>query len=393
VLSLPAAQQYMRENGIDAWLLCDYRGNNQLFWQALGVARNPTRRAFLIVPRSGKPLLLTHIVDQFFFHDITLPKRIYKGWVEMREILCAALGDARKLALEYSVDGGVPTVSWVDAGTVELLRSWGHEIVTSADLFQVSAAAWDDFAIDSHKRACVLVAGVKDAAFDRVRSAIRAGRTISEYELQKFILGEFTRLGLETEGQPIVQVNGNSGTVHYEPTAQASAPIGVGDWLLIDIWARFPGERNVYSDIAWGAYAGREIPPRLQQVFDIVRGARDAALAAIRTAWECGEALEGWQVDDISRGVIAEAGYGDHFHHRTGHSMGPGRRLHALGVNLDNLETHDTRRLLPRTGFSIEPGIYLPEFGVRLEINVFIDPIAGPSVTTPIQDEIVRLVD
>ncbi|HVM86082.1 MAG TPA: aminopeptidase P family protein, partial [Candidatus Binatia bacterium] len=152
MLSLPAAQQYMRENGIDAWLLCDYRGNNQLFWQALGVARNPTRRAFLIVPRSGKPLLLTHIVDQFFFHDITLPKRIYKGWVEMREILCAALGDARKLALEYSVDGGVPTVSWVDAGTVELLRSWGHEIVTSADLFQVSAAAWDDFAIDSHKR-------------------------------------------------------------------------------------------------------------------------------------------------------------------------------------------------------------------------------------------------
>jgi Xaa-Pro aminopeptidase len=311
----------------------------------------------------------------------------------MREILRAALADACKLALEYSVEGGVPTVSWVDAGTVELLRSWGHEIVSSADLFQVSAAAWDDFAIDSHKRACVLVASVKDDAFDRVRSAIRAGRTISEYELQQFILAEFARLGLETEGQPIVQVNGNSGTVHYEPTATASASIGPEDWLLIDIWARYPGEKNVYSDIAWGAYAGRAVPQKLQQVFDIVRQARDTALAAIRGAWERGEALEGWQVDDIARGIIAAAGYGDHFHHRTGHSMGPGRRLHALGVNLDNLETHDTRRLLPRTGFSIEPGIYLPEFGVRLEINVFIDPIAGPSVTTPIQDEIVRLVD
>jgi|AraplaMF_Col_mMF_1032025.scaffolds.fasta_scaffold00022_92 Xaa-Pro aminopeptidase len=391
MLSLPDAQAYMRENAIDAWLMSDYRGNNQLFWQALGVARNPTRRAFLIVPKSGEPVLLTHIVDQFFFHDIVLPKRIYKGWVEMREILRATLGDARKLALEYSAEGGVPTVSWVDAGLVELLRSWGHDIVSSADLFQVSAAAWDDFAIDSHRRACVLVAGVKDAAFDRVRSAIAAGKTITEYQLQQFILAEFARLGLESEGQPIVQVNGNSGTVHYEPTAESSAPIGAGDWLLIDIWARFPGERNVYSDIAWGAYAGRDVPQKLRLVFEIVRRARDEALAAIRTAWERGEVLEGWQVDDIARGVIAAAGYAENFHHRTGHSMGPGRRLHALGVNLDNLETHDTRRILPRTGFSIEPGIYLPEFGVRLEINVFIDPLAGPTVTTPVQDAIVQL--
>lgn len=222
---------------------------------------------------------------------------------------------------------------------------------------------------------------------------IHAGRTISEYELQQFILAEFARLGLETEGQPIVQANGNSGTVHYEPTAETSAAIGFGDWLLIDIWARFPGERNVYSDIAWGAYAGREIPPMLQRVFDIVRAARDAALAAIRESWERGDALQGWQVDDVARDIIVAAGFGDRFHHRTGHSMGPGRRLHALGVNLDNLETHDTRQILPRTGFSIEPGIYLPDFGVRLEINVFIDPISGPSVTTPIQDQIVRLVD
>lgn len=302
------------------------------------------------------------------------------------------LGPAQTLALEYSEEGGVPTVSWTDAGTVELLRSWGYAIATSADLFQVSAAAWDDFAIESHKRACVVVAGIKDAAFDRAKTAIRVNKPLTEYQLQRFIVSEFEHLDLETEGQPVVQVNGHSGIVSYEPKPEGSAPIGAGDWLLIDFWARYPGERNVYSDIAWGAYAGQVIPEKLQAVFDIVKRARDGALQAIETAWKNGETLEGWQVDDVARGIIAAAGYGDHFQHRTGHSMGPGKRLHGLGVNLDNLETHDTRRILPRTGFSIEPAIYLPEFGVRLEINVFLDPVEGPTVTTPIQTEIVRLV-
>lgn len=393
MFSLFAAQDYMRNGNIDAWLLYDYRGSNQLLWQVLGVSRTPTRRAFLLVPQVGAPVLLVHMVDQFFFHDVQIEKRLYRGWVEMRETLRGLLGENRLLALEYSPEGSVPTVAWVDAGTVELLRSWGHRLTSSADLFQVSASAWDDTAIASHQRACIVVAGIKDAAFDLVRSALKTGKTISEYELQQFILSEFDRLELETEGQPVVQVNGHSGTVHYEPTATSSASIGPGDWLLIDFWARYPGEENVYSDIAWGAYAGTEIPPKLQHIFEIVRSARDAALEAIRRAWANGEVLQGWQVDDVARGIITRAGYGDHFHHRTGHSMGPGKRLHALGVNLDNLETHDTRLILPRTGFSIEPAIYLPEFGVRLEINVYLDPVRGPCVTTPIQHEIVRLVD
>jgi Xaa-Pro dipeptidase len=392
MFDLTAAQKFMQEEAIDGWLLVDYRGSNPLLWHILGIVRQPTRRAFLFVPRSGTPVLLIHTVDQFFFHDVELEKRIYRGWVEMRQMLRDLLGRARTLALEYSEEGGVPTVSWADAGTVELLRSWGYAIVTSADLFQVSAAAWDDFAIESHRRACVVVAGIKDAAFDRVKTAIRVNEPLTEFALQRFIVSEFERLGLETEGQPVVQVNGHSGIVSYEPEPEGSALIGAGDWLLIDFWARYPGERNVYSDIAWGAYAGAVIPPRLQAIFDIVRRARDGALEVIEKAWQSGVVLEGWQVDDVARGIIAAAGYGDHFHHRTGHSMGPGKRLHGLGVNLDNLETHDTRRILPRTGFSIEPAIYLPEFGVRLEINVFIDPVSGPTVTTPIQDEIVRLV-
>ena len=392
MFNLPAAQRFMQEEGVDAWLLVDYRGGNPLLWHILGIVRQPTRRAFLVVPRSGRPVLLIHTVDQFFFHDVDLDKRIYRGWVEMRQMLKDLLGPARRLAMEYSEQGGVPAVAFADAGTVELIRSWGHAIVTSADLFQVSAAAWDDFAIESHKRACVVVAGIKDAAFDRVKTAIKVNKPLTEYALQQFIVSEFERLGLETEGQPVVQVNGHSGIVSYEPKPEGSAPIGAGDWLLIDFWARYPGERNVYSDIAWGAYAGATIPPRLQQIFDIVRRARDGALEVIEKAWQSSVVLKGWQVDDVARGIISAAGYGDNFHHRTGHSMGPGKRLHGLGVNLDNLETHDTRRILPRTGFSIEPAIYLPEFGVRLEINVFLDPVAGPSVTTPIQDEIVRLV-
>lgn len=392
MFSLSDAQRFMQAEGIDAWLLVDYRGSNPLLWHILGVVRNPTRRAFLIVPRSGLPVLLIHTVDQFFFHDVEIDKRIFRGWVEMRAMLRDLLGGSKTLALEYSEEGGVPTVAWADAGTVELLRSWDFGIVTSADLFQVSAAAWDDFAIESHKRACVAVAGIKDAAFDRAKSAIRVNKPLTEYELQQFIFFELDRLGLETEGQPVVQVNGHSGIVSYEPKPEGSAVIGAGDWLLIDFWARYPGERNVYSDIAWGAYAGAVIPEKLQTVFDIVRHARDAAVQAIETAWDNGETLEGWQVDDVARGIIAAAGYGDNFHHRTGHSMGPGKRLHGLGVNLDNLETHDTRRILARTGFSIEPAIYLPEFGVRLEINVFLDPVAGPTVTTPTQTEIVRLV-
>ena len=387
-----SATRFMQEAGIDAWLLHDYRGSNLLLWQLLGVERAPTRRAMLVVPQSGAPVLLIHTVDQFFFRDVALEKRIYRGWEEMRALLGVLLAGVQRLAVDTSHEGEVPNASFIDGGTLEWLKGRGYAIVSSADLFQIAVAAWDDHAIASHKRASAHVAAIKDAAFDRVRTAIRAGRTVSEYELQRFIVSEFERLGLETEGQPVVQANGHSGIVSYEPEAEGSAPIGAEDWLLIDFWAREPGPRNVYADIAWGAYGGAVIPARLQEIFDLVARARDAALAAIVTAFERGAPIRGYEVDDVARGIIAAAGHGADFHHRTGHSMGPGRRLHALGVNLDNLETHDTRLILPRTGFSIEPAVYLPDFGVRLEINVFIDPKTGPTVTTPIQREIVRLV-
>lgn len=391
MFSLEAAQAFLRQARIDAWLVYDFRGSNPVFRHLLDQSRPATRRAFLVIRPEGEPVLLTHPVDQAAFRAVAFPRSFYRGWVEMRAKLRELLGAAKTLAVEYSSEGSLPVAASVDAGTVELLRGWGHEVVSSADLFQVSAAAWDDAALDSHRQASRLVAEVKDEAFDHVRRAVRAGGSVGEYELQQFILARFAARRLETTDVPIVQVNGHSGDLYYEPTAEASAPIGRGDWLLIDIWARLPGRQNVFADIAWVAYCGEAAPARHQAVFEIVRGARDKAVGHLQTCWARGEPLQGWQVDEVARGHIAAAGHGADFLHRTGHSLGPGEHLHALGVNIDDLETRDTRLILPRLGFSIEPGIYLPAFGVRLEINVYVDPAAGPVVTTPVQDEIVLL--
>ena len=392
MFSLEASQSFLRRAKIDAWLVYDFRGSNPVFRHLLDQNRPATHRAFLLIRPEGEPILLTHPVDQAAFRTVSCPRRFYRGWLEMRAMLKELLGEVRVLALEYSSEGSLPAAASVDAGTVELLRSWGHEIVSSADVFQVSAATWDDAALESHRRASTLVAEVKDAAFDHVRGAIRQGRTVSEYELQQFILVGFAARGLETTDVPIVQANGHSGDLYYEPAAESSAQIGRGDWLLIDIWARLPGRQNVFADIAWVAFGGEEVPARHRAIFEIVREARDKAVGHLQACWARGEAVQGWQVDEIARGHIAAAGYGENFLHRTGHSLGPGERLHGLGVNIDNLETKDTRLILPRLGFSIEPGIYLPEFGVRLEINVFVDPVSGPTVTTPSQDHIALLV-
>ncbi|MEW6436591.1 MAG: M24 family metallopeptidase [Pseudomonadota bacterium] len=310
----------------------------------------------------------------------------------MHAALDALLGGTKRLALDYSPDCEIPNIAFADAGTVEFLRARGYEVVSSADLFQIGAMVWDEAALASHARASAAVAAVKDAAFGFVAEALRAGRRVTEHEVQSFIADALAHRGLEYEGVPVVQVNQHAGAIYYEPPAEGSAVISPGDWLLIDLWAREPGEENVYADIAWVAYAGRDVPTQMQRVFDIVRAARDAVIKALAEAWRLGDTLRGWQLDRVARDLITKHGYGDYFGHRTGHSMGPGKRLHGLGVNLDDFETHDTRRVLPGLGFSVEPGIYLPDFGVRLEVNVHFAPDTGPRVTTPLQTDIVRLL-
>jgi Xaa-Pro aminopeptidase len=232
---------------------------------------------------------------------------------------------------------------------------------------------------------------VKDAAFEFIRQRVRSGQPLSEYDVQQLIVQQFQDRHMETEHSPIVGVNQNSGNPHYEPTSQRHLPIQRGDWVLIDLFARYPGEQGVFADITWVAYLGTSVLEKYQAVFEIVKTARDRVVARLQEAWAAGERLEGWQVDDVARQHITDAGYGPYFVHRTGHSMGPGTSIHALGVNLDNLETHDTRTIQPGIGFSVEPGIYLPEFGVRSEINVYVDPKQGPVVTTPVQQEILLL--
>jgi Xaa-Pro dipeptidase len=235
------------------------------------------------------------------------------------------------------------------------------------------------------------VAAVKDEAFQLIRQAHRRGTCVTEHDVQRFILDEFARHALETENRPIVATNAHSGNPHYEPTTDSAAPIRPGDWILIDLWARCPGEPNVFADITWVGFAGSAVPPAMRAVFEIVTGARDRVIDTLIQAWQRGYQLQGWQLDQVAREHIAAAGYGDYFIHPTGHSLAPGGKLHGWGVNLDNLQTHDTRAILPRTGFSIEPGIYLPTFGVRSEVNAFVDPLAGPRITTPLQRDVILL--
>jgi Xaa-Pro dipeptidase len=385
------AQTYMRENGIDAWLVYDFRGSNPVLWQLLGAPQPTTRRSFLLIPARGEGQILGHSIDRDLFGDAGLPLQTYVSWTQMQEYLRAALQGYHKVAMEYSPLGALPTLSWVDGGTLEMVRSFGVEVVSSAALFQVALTTWSAAGLDSHLSACRHVEQIKDAAFDYIRQGLQAQASPTEYEVQEFIVQEFERRNLDMDHRPIVGVNANSSNPHYDPQARGSVSIRLGDWVLIDLWARHPGEQNVFGDITWVACASATVSSQHQRIFDIVREARDRVVERLRLGWEREEKLQGWELDVVGRECIEQAGYGDYIVHRTGHSLGPGPRVHALGVNLDNLETHDTRQVLPGTGFSVEPGIYLPEFGVRLEINVYMDPEKGPVVTTPAQREIVRL--
>ncbi len=386
MIDLNAARDYMQSHDIDGWLMYDFRANNPVLWQVLGGTQSTSRRNYVWVPARDEAVCLIHVIDRLLFEGAPFPKREYLTWQEMHEALQDLLAGCERVAMEYSPNGALPMHAFVDAGTVELIQSFGLEVVSSADLFQVAAARWSKKSVDLHRKACIEVLAVKDAAFDYIREHL--GREdLNEYEVQQFIRGEFDRRGLVTDHGPIVGVNSHAGDPHYEPDAENYAPIRDGDWILIDLWAKYPDPEAVYCDITFTGFAGSDVPDRFRKIFDLVTGARDRAIEVLKDAWVEGTVLQGWQVDDACRKHISDAGYGEYFRHRTGHSMGPAPSPHALGANIDNLETHDTRRLIAGVGFSIEPGIYLPEFGVRSEVDVYIDEVEGPTVTTELQTE------
>lgn len=380
------AQQYLREGEIDGWLLYDYRGMNPIFQDTVGQIANVTRPCWLWVPAEGDPLLLASYVDQGRFKHLGMATALFVSRAEMVARLTEAVRGARRVAMEYTPEGALPRVSKVDAGTLELVRGLGIEVVSSADLLQFATQRWDSAELQSHMQAAGRLSKIVHEAFGYIGERLGSGPT--EHEVAEFIRRRFVEEGLEVTDGPVVAANDHASDPHFEPTPDTAAAIDMGDWVLIDLWSRLSSEGSMFADITWTAYVGKEVPRRHQAVFEAVVGARDTALAAVERAFDEGRALQGWEVDRVARDYIAEAGYGRYFNHRLGHSLG--REVHGNAVNLDGWETHDTRRLIPGIAVTIEPGIYLPELGVRSEIDVFVGE-GGPIVTTEVQREVVRI--
>jgi Xaa-Pro aminopeptidase len=373
MFDLAAVQTALRQQGLDGWLLYDFRGTNALARRVLDFPADAfmTRRWFYFVPANGEPRKLVHRIEPGALDFAPGSKRVYLRWQELEAGVGDLIKGSRRIAMEYVPRNANPYISRVDGGTVELVQACGVEVVPSGDLIQLFEACWDDEQWAMHQEAARHTRPAFDGAFAFIAERVRKAGSVRETEVVQWIMQDFARHRLVTDHPPICAVGPNSGNPHYGPEPGKDSSIRQGDFVLIDLWAKLDRPRSVYSDLTWTGFVGKEVPSRYEEVFRIVARARDAGIERVRTAFAKGEPLQGWQVDRATRAVIDQAGYGEAFCHRTGHSIG--QETHGNGANMDDLETHDERRVLPRTCFSIEPGIYLPEFGVRSEVNVFID--------------------
>jgi Xaa-Pro aminopeptidase len=380
MFDLTAVQNAIRQLGFDGWLLYDFRGLNNLARRVIGLSGGMlTRRWFYYVPAHGEPRKLCHRIEPHALDALPGAKQLYLRWQELEAGVQALVAGAKRVAMEYVPRNANPYVSRVDAGTVELVRSFGVEVVPSGDLIQLFEACWTDEQWAMHQEAARHTRSAYDAAFAFIAERVRRVGSVRETEVQQRILDHFKEHGLVADHPPICAVGPHSGDPHYEPGATADAPMKEGDFVLIDLWAKLDKPDAVYSDLTWTGFVGKEVPERYEEIFRIVAKARDAAVDRVRQAFRSRSPLQGWQVDQAARAVIEQAGYGQYFCHRTGHSIG--QETHGNGANMDNLETREERRVLPRTCFSVEPGIYLPEFGVRSEVNVYIDKAENVHVT------------
>ncbi len=368
-------QQALCEAEIDGWLFYDFRGSDPLAYRILQLdpTIHVTRRWYYWIPAHGAPVKLLHRIEPHVLDALPGQADWYVSWEQQRKILARLLAGGLRVAMQYSPLNAVPYVSRVDAGTIELIRSYNVEVVSSADLIQTFEARWTDRQLESHQFA-----------------AVAQGRNLTEYGVQQFILARIREAGMVTSSAPIAAVDAHSADPHYGPTEIGSAEVTRDALLLIDLWAKQAEPGSVYADITWTGYVGRTVPVKHHEIFDVVRRGRDAALAFVRSETAAGHRPFGWEVDDACRQVIQQSGYGDQFVHRTGHSIG--EEVHGNGANIDGLETQDTRRLIPRTCFSIEPGIYLPgEFGIRSELDVYLAEREVLVFGLPLQNEIVPL--
>ena len=387
-------QRALREQeGLEGWLFYDFRGSDPLGYRVLLLdpTMHVTRRWYYWIPAEGTPQKLVHRIEPHVLDALPGHSHAYVSWDQQRQLLERLLSGSRRIAMQYSPMNAVPYVSRVDAGTMELVRSFGVEVVSSGDLIQLFEARWTDRQLESHQYAASALRRIVDEAFGHVGEILSKGLNLTEYGLQQFILSRIREAGMITSSPPIAAVNAHSADPHYAPPAAGSATITRDDLVLIDLWAKQPAAGSVYADITWTAYAGSTVPEKHRTVFSIVRQGRDAALNFVRTQMQAGQRPFGYEVDSACRLVIQAAGYGAQFVHRTGHSIG--EEVHGNGANIDGLETQDTRRLMPQTCFSIEPGIYLPgEFGIRSELDVFLTERDALVFGLPLQSDLSALL-
>ncbi|HEY2822599.1 MAG TPA: M24 family metallopeptidase [Candidatus Acidoferrum sp.] len=387
---LQELQNDIRAAKLDGWLFYDFRGRDPIAHRILELPHGMrTRRWFYFVPAKGTPRKLVHKIETESLAAVPGETLYYAGYDELRKNLAKAIGRAKVVAMQYSPKAAVPYIAMVDAGTIELVRAAGAKVVSSADLVQKYEACWSMQQLESHVAAGKIIDRVIRGAFEEAAKHVRAKQTLTEYDLQQWILREFDASGIQQENGPDVAVNANASDPHYGPVQGKAAPIREGDLLLLDVWGKTKDAGSVYYDVTWMGYLGEKVPEKHAKVFGVLREARDKAVDLIRSTIAAGKPLQGWQVDKAARTIIEKAGYGKCFFHRLGHNIG--ETIHGNGANMDNLETHDIRHLIPKTCTSIEPGIYLPEFGMRTEVNVYIGEKEA-HVTGAVQKEIVALM-
>lgn len=386
-MELKKIQDSLRQAGADCWLFYDHHHRDPIAYRVLGLSETMmvTRRWFYVIPAQGEPARLVHRIESHHLDPLPGSKSEYSSWQELHENLRKLVAPYKKVVMQYSANNQIPYISLVDGGMLELIRSFGKEIVSSANLVSQFEAVLTDEQISSHFEAAKKLDTIREAAFKEIGRRVRNGGC-NEYDIQKFIMEAYDREGVETEDAPNCSVNENSGDPHYEPTAERHKNIREGDFVLIDMWGRMKRPHSVYYDITWTGFVGKVPSDRQREVFEIVRDARNVGIEKVKSAFKSGEKICGWQVDEAVREFINGKGYGKYFVHRTGHSIT--NAIHGNGANLDNLETKDDRQILPNTCFSVEPGIYLPEFGVRSEVDMMTRPNSA-EVTGKIQTELV----
>ena len=391
-LDIPAIQRALRESGLDGWLLYDFHGSNPIATRLSGVDRGAhltTRRWYYLIPRDGEPRALVHAIERHNLDPLPGRKIVYGRREQLEAGLTELLQGLKRVAMEYSPGCAIPYVSRVDAGTVEAVKARGVDIVSSGDLVQAFEAVWTPEQLETHRIASQALYRIKDKAFAAAAAALRGGTPLTEYALQQQMMTWFGDEGLVSDSAPVVAVGPHAGDPHYLPTEASASVIGPDQLLLLDLWGKLAQPGAVFADITWVGFTGRVVPAPMAKAFDAAARARDAAVMLVQSAAREGRELRGWQVDRAARAVLVEAGFEAQVLHRTGHSLG--ESVHGNGAHLDDFETHDERRLLPRTGFTVEPGVYMADFGVRTEINVYRTDREA-LVTGPCQDAIVPLL-